>query len=172
MKFTREWAMPCSDTFDCVPIARFVRSYLQGVSVDPFARNKQWATYRNDLNPNTLAEYHMDAEAFLLMLLHREVKADCIIIDPPYSPRQIKECYAEFGLKATQKDTQNSDLYARVRKAARYLCKPGTIVLSFGWNSAGMGNGFEIEELLLVAHGGAHNDTICLAERKEPDLLG
>lgn len=42
------------------------------------------------------------------------------------------------------------------------------IVLSFGWNSIGMGNprGFEIVELLLVCHGVGHNDTICMAERK------
>lgn len=45
------------------------------------------------------------------------------------------------------------------------LCKPMTVVLSFGWNSAGMGKDFETLELLLVAHGGAHNDTICLAQR-------
>jgi hypothetical protein len=42
------------------------------------------------------------------------------------------------------------------------------VVLSFGWNSGGMGNrrGFIIEEILLVCHGGGHNDTICMAERK------
>jgi len=41
-------------------------------------------------------------------------------------------------------------------------------VLSFGWNSVGMGitRGYEIVEILLVCHGGAHNDTICIAEKK------
>jgi hypothetical protein len=40
--------------------------------------------------------------------------------------------------------------------------------LSFGWNSTGMGQkrGYEIIEILIVAHGSAHNDTICMAERK------
>ena len=156
--------MPAADTFDCKPIEAFVRRYLRGVSVDPFARNKRWASYTNDLNPATDAEHHMDAEMFLKMLLQQEVKADCIILDPPYSPRQITECYAAAGLKATMKDTQNAALYARVRRAARTLCKPETTVLSFGWNSCGMGKGFQQDELLLVAHGGAHNDTICLAE--------
>ena len=49
----------------------------------------------------------------------------------------------------------------------------GAIVLSFGWNSAGMGkwSGFEQIELLLVCHGGAHNDTICLAERRQQGTL-
>jgi len=161
---SRAWAMPTRDTFSCPPIASLVRKYLSGVSVDPFARNNDWATYRNDLDPSTMAEYHMDAEEFLTMLADRGVLADCILIDPPYSPRQISECYAGIGRKATQRDTQNAALYARVRRAARALCKPGTKVLSFGWNSAGMGEGFKTLELLLVAHGGAHNDTICLVE--------
>ncbi|MCI0558696.1 MAG: hypothetical protein MN733_09385, partial [Nitrososphaera sp.] len=148
-----------------------VREYLHGVSVDPFARNKRWATHTNDLNPTTEAEHHMDAVAFLEMLADRGVKADCIILDPPYSPRQISECYAAAGLKAGMKDTQNAALYSRVRMAARRLCNVGTTVLSFGWNSAGMGQGFETVELLLVAHGGAHNDTICLVERMvSPEL--
>lgn len=162
---SRAWAMPTRDTFSCPPIAALVQKYLRGVSVDPFARNNAWATYRNDLDPTTSAEYHMDAEAFLDLLTSRGVQADCILIDPPYSPRQISECYASIGLKASQQDTQNAALYARVRSAARKLCKPGTTILSFGWNSAGMGDGFDIVELLLVAHGGAHNDTICMVQR-------
>lgn len=168
MKFTRVWAMPASDTFDCKPIGEFVRGYLRGVSVDPFARNKRWATHTNDLNPAMAAEFHMDAEDFLRLLVDRGVEADCIILDPPYSPRQISECYAAAGLKAGMKDTQNAVLYARVRSAARLLCKAGSTVLSFGWNSAGMGKGFEQREILMVAHGGAHNDTICVAEEMLP----
>jgi hypothetical protein len=168
----RTWAMPTKDTFDCKPIGEFVTRYLltnkphgqRKVSVDPFARNKRWATYTNDLNPATQAEFHMDAEAFLNMVADKGEVADLIILDPPYSPRQISECYAAAGLKAGMKDTQNAALYARVRRAARRLCRPGTVVLSFGWNSAGMGKGFEQREILLVAHGGAHNDTICVAE--------
>lgn len=30
----------------------------------------------------------------------------------------------------------------------------------------GLQNGAKIIEILIVAHGGAHNDTICMAERK------
>src|SRR5512146_2165146 len=107
MKFSREWAMPSADTFDCKPIQQFVVRHINGVSVDPFARNKRWATHTNDLNPATDAEYHMDAEDFLNMLSELGVVADTIILDPPYSPRQISECYAAAGLRATMKDTQN-----------------------------------------------------------------
>jgi hypothetical protein len=165
---SRVWAMPKANTFDVPPIGALVRKYLHGVSVDPFARNKRWATYTNDLNPTTEAEHHMDAVSFLNMLADQGVKADCVLLDPPYSPRQISECYAAAGLRAGMRDTQNAVLYAKVRNAARRLCYAGTTVLSFGWNSAGMSQGFERVEILLVAHGGAHNDTICVVERMKP----
>jgi hypothetical protein len=46
--------------------------------------------------------------------------------------------------------------------------KVGGYCISFGWNSNGMGKnrGFEIVEILLVSHGGHHNDTIVTVERK------
>lgn len=49
------------------------------------------------------------------------------------------------------------------------IAVPGGVCLSFGWSTNGMGKtrGYEIEEILLVAHGGARNDTICMAERKK-----
>lgn len=167
MEFSRVWAMPNAETFDCKPIGDFVKKYLHGVSVDPFARNKRWATYTNDLDIATDAEYHMDAEAFLEMLALRGVVADCIILDPPYSPRQVKECYSHIGKTVGKEDTQTAALYRRVRAAARKLCKPGTIVLSLGWNSTGMGGkDFVDKEIMLVCHGSAHNDTICLCEYK------
>ena len=37
----------------------------------------------------------------------------------------------------------------------------------FGFNTNGIArDGYKIEEILLVPHGGHHNDTICMAERK------
>lgn len=169
-RISRAWAMPSPNTFDVQPIGEFVTRWLSGVSADPFARDSMLATYRNDLNPETAAEYHMDAEEFLRMLGEHGVELDCGIFDPPYSPRQISECYRDIGKDVTGTDTQNARLYKRVRDALDDLVKPGGVVLSFGWNSGGMGKsrGYQVEEILLVAHGGAHNDTICMAERKTP----
>lgn len=138
--------------------------YLHGVSVDPFARDSGLATYTNDLNPATTAQYHMDAVEFLEMLAEKGINADVVIFDPPYSPRQISECYAAAGKKAEMVDTQNAALYAKCRTAIRKICGQGSRVLSFGWNSCGMGPGWQTEEILLVAHGGAHNDTICMVQ--------
>jgi hypothetical protein len=168
--------MPNKDTFNVLPIGDFVRRYLaeSKVSIDPFARNKRWATHTNDLNPETEAEHHMDAEAFLMHLASNGVKADLIIFDPPYSPRQISECYKSVGLEVGMKETQSALLYQRVRNAIIPICTDDAIVLSFGWNSVGMGkrHDFEQIEIMLCCHGGAHNDTICLAERRRPNLQG
>lgn len=160
--------MPSRDTFSIPPIRDFVERYACAakLSVDPFARNSRIATLRNDLNPNTEAEHHLDAVAFLGCV--DRGSCDLAIMDPPYSPRQITECYTEAGLKAGMQDTQNAALYKRTRDALLPGLTADAIVLSFGWNSSGMGRdrGFEPIELLLVCHGSAHNDTICLAERR------
>lgn len=165
--------MPNGDTFKVPEIMGFVQSYLMKskVSIDPFARNMRLATYTNDLNPRTAAEHHMDAQDFLKMLAEKGVKADLVIFDPPYSPRQISECYNSIGKECGMEETQSAVLYQRVRKEILSVVDEGSIVLSFGWNSVGMGIGnmFEQIEILLVCHGGAHNDTICIAERMMED---
>ena len=122
--FSRVWAMPNSDTFSVKPIGDFVRRYLTAskVSVDPFARNNCWATYTNDLNPGTAAASHSDAEDFLRGLAAQGVKADLVIFDPPYSPRQISECYKSVGLHVGMKETQSAILYQRVRDAMVTVC--------------------------------------------------
>ena len=170
--------MPNAETFSVKPIAGFVAKYLETskTSIDPFARNKQLATWNNDLNPATTAPFHMDAADFCHAAHERGAAVDLALFDPPYSPRQISECYKSFGREVSRRDTQNAALYKRVRDALCPLIVPGGICLSFGWSSNGMGvtRGYELIEILMVAHGGAHNDTICIAERKKiaPISLG
>lgn len=169
MNFTRVWAMPSADTFDIPPIGQIVKRYLRAskVSVDPFARNKRWATYTNDLNPETAAEYHLDALEFLNGLKRREITVDLIIFDPPYSTRQVAEMYAQVGRETSMQDTQAKS-WTDWKEAACAIAAPDCIAISCGWNSAGMGlkNNFELLEILLVPHGGMHNDTIVTVERK------
>ena len=169
--FNRQWAMPSADTFDIPPINDFVKRYLRqaSVSVDPFARNKRWATYTNDLNPDTAAEYHLSALDFLQMLKAQGVKADLILFDPPYSRRQVMECYEGIGREHTNEDSQYFSLnWKNERALINDILAVGGIVLSFGWHTNGMQQSGEYNmiEMLKVAHGGAHNDTLCIAERK------
>lgn len=175
MIFNRVWAMPNSETFSVKPIGEFVKRYLAGstISIDPFARNNRWATHTNDLNPDTKAEHHMDATEFLKKLADEKIKADLIIIDPPYSPRQVKECYDNIGIKMKQGDALLGDIRSKLREQISRIISPTGKVLWFGWNTTGLGKkyGFEIEEILLVCHGSDHNDTICFAEsRTEPQF--
>jgi len=147
----------------------FVKKYLDAaaVSIDPFARNKQWATYTNDINPDTAAEYHLECEAFLQLLIDKGVEADLVILDPPYSPRQVKECYDSIGIKMAQEDAWGGAVRKRRRALINRLVRHGGVVLTFGWDTNGMGGSeWAIEEIMLVAHGSDHNDTICMAERR------
>jgi hypothetical protein len=110
----------------------------------------------------------MEAGDFCTALRADGVTADVVLFDPPYSPRQISECYKSVGLKVGMAETQNAALYKRVKDGLDALCKPGSLAVCCGWNSGGFGKtrNWEMIELLLVAHGGAHNDTIVTVECK------
>lgn len=170
MTIRREWSMPSADTFTIQPIADLLRVYLHGaaVVVDPFARNSRIATHRNDLNPQTAADWHLPADGFCATMAEHGIEADAVLFDPPYSPRQISEVYAKVGITASTRDTQNAALYKRVRDGLDAILKPGGLAISCGWNSAGFGKerGYDVLEILMVAHGGAHNDTIVVVEQK------
>ncbi len=170
MIFNRAFAMPNAATFEIKPIGEFVRRYCETSKtiIDLFARNGGWGNYTNDIDPETVAMYHEDAEDFIGIMRHMGVQPDLTLFDPPYSPRQIAEHYRTAGIAVTQESTQNGRLFKRVRDALNEIVPTGGIVLSFGWNSLGMGitRKYALEEILLVAHGGGHNDTICVAERK------
>jgi len=132
--------------------------------VDPFAGDNSPCGFTNDINPNRKAKFHMDSFDFCKMV---EGPFDGILFDPPYSNRQISEHYKEAGRKVTGLDT-GANFYSRVIKEITPKIKIGGLAISFGWNSNGfaMKRGWEKIELLLVAHGSYHNDTICLVERK------
>jgi hypothetical protein len=162
--------MPSSETFDIEPIHNFVWKYLSEskVSIDPFARNKRWATHTNDLNPDTQAEHHLEALEFLELLHSRGVKADFAVFDPPYSITQCAQVYQGVGRPFLGEDSQQQGGWYKHREILNQLLSNEATVLTFGWNSIGMGKkyGFGLEEILLVCHGRAHNDTICIAEKR------
>lgn len=174
VSFGREFAMGNAETFSLPPVKRLLAKWLAGASVvvDPFARNTKHGTITNDLNPDTTADYHMLAEEFVEQI---KVSADAVLFDPPYSPRQIAECYQQVGRKAGTQDTQNARLYKRVKDGLDAMLRPDGIAICCGWNSMGFGlvRGYEMLEILLVPHGAAHNDTIVTVERKivTPDLF-
>lgn len=132
---------------------------------DPFANKSETGAITNDLNPNYNTDYHMDALDFLKMFNDESV--DGVLYDPPYSPRQTSECYNKVGIELTSRHT-SSAFWGDQKKEIARIVKKGGKVISFGWNSGGIGKtkGFKIERILLVPHGGWHNDTICTVETK------
>ena len=168
MKITRQWAMPNSNTFDIPPIKNLISRYAirGGVIIDPFANKNKIATITNDLNPAYDTTYHMDATDFLKLL--DDNSADVMLYDPPYSPRQVAECYKSFGQTVNMATTQAS-YWSKQKTEIGRIVKPGGICITCSWNSGGVGQkyGFEIIEILMVAHGGWHNDTIVVVERKK-----
>ena len=165
--------MPNKNTFSIKPIKDLIEMYVEAsggeVIIDPFANESTYGTITNDLNPKYDTDYHMDALDFLKML--KTKSADMILYDPPYSPRQVKECYDGIGIKVTADDTKASWRAKHLDEIQRIL-KPNGLCISFGWNTNGVGKkrGFEIIEILLVAHGGSKNDTLCTVERKVQDI--
>lgn len=164
---TKAWAMPNSKTFRIPPIKQFVERWISGADtiIDPFANDCKYGTLTNDLNPDFNTDYHMDALDFLQSLPSK--CADVVLYDPPYSLRQVTECYKGVGREVTMETTQSSWRARHLDEISR-ITKSGGVALCFGWNSAGVGKtrGFDQIEILLVAHGGSKNDTICSAEIK------
>lgn len=164
----RVWAMPNKHTFQIAPIGELIGKWLKDRSliIDPFANNSTIATVTNDLDPQYATDYHLDAFDFLK--LFDDGTVDAVLYDPPYSPRQVAESYKQLGQTVNMQTTQAS-YWAKQKEQIGRIVKPGGVVVTCAWNSGGIGKkyGFEIQEILLVAHGGWHNDTIVTVERKE-----
>jgi len=149
MEITRKWAMPNKRTFQIKPIKELIyevrREHSIHVFIDPFPY-----------------PYNRDALEYLSDMGNKSVKG--VLFDPPYSPRQLKECYDSRGETLT--DTKSS-VWAKWKDEIARVIEAGGICISFGWNTNGLGKkrGFDIIEILLVAHGGHHNDTIITVEK-------
>ena len=174
MKISREWSMPNKNTFSMKPVRAIIdrwMDYTDGeLSIDPFANSNRIAVHCNDIDPAHACQYQMDAIDFLKMW--RDSYVDVVLFDPPYSPRQVSECYKALGQTVNMQTTQAS-FWGNMKKEVGRIVSPTGVVITCGWNSGGMGksNGFEIQEVLMVPHGGWHNDTIVTVETKIPTLL-
>lgn len=167
IRIERIWSMPNKNTFEMTPIKKLLSEEvdLTKMWVDPFANRNRIASITNDLSKEYDTDYHMDALDFLNMFDSESV--DGVLYDPPYSPRQVSECYNSVGYNVTW-DTTKASFWGNHKRAISRIVKLGGKVITFGWNSGGIGYkyGFEIERILLIPHGGWHNDTICTVEVK------
>lgn len=169
MEINRTWAMPNKNTFSIKPIRELFEKYkptsVNAIIIDPFANTNKLGRITNDIDPQYETDYNYDAIDFLRMFSTKSV--DMVIYDPPFSPRQVSECYKKLGKTVNMQTTQASYWSDQKEEISRIVKKDG-IVISCGWNSGGIGKkyGFETQEILLVAHGGWHNDTIVVVDKK------
>lgn len=172
VRFSRVWQMPNANTFSIPAINSLIHKYIKDgeTSIDPFANSSSIASITNDIDPSFNTTYNLTALDFLNLFSINSI--DSVLFDPPYSSRQVSEVYKKMGLSVNMETTQSS-FWTVLKNQISRIVKPNGIVISFGWNSNGIGTvlGFELLEVLLVAHGGAHNDTIVTVERKISSTL-
>ncbi len=140
--------MPSHQTFTIKPVKKLLeRTFGADEFVDPFP-----------------FPFKADALEYLKSFDSQSVKS--LVFDPPYSLRQLKEMYNNQGQSLSQHDSQR--YYADIRDEIARITSVGAKVVSFGWQSIGIGKkrGFSIVEVLLVCHGRMHNDTICTVDLK------
>ena len=142
LKFERIWAVPNKQTFTVPIIKKLVKSKKRGLVLDLFS-------------------YPFDKDVLQKLKETKTESIDVLLFDPPYSTKMNKLLYHNKG------DSIYDNLYYRKLKmeVARVL-KPGGVVIKFGWNSTRMNNNFEIEEIILISHGGQRHDTICSIQKK------
>lgn len=159
MIIERKWAMPNKWTFTIKPIAELLKEEVtKGWWADPFCGLHSPATQTNDINPDVLADYHMDALSYLRGM--ESGCADGCLYDPPYSITQARM----YG----KKEFSSMKYWGDCKTEIARIIKKGGKVVCFGWNSMGIGKnrGFEMTRILLVPHGGSKNDTIITVETK------
>lgn len=166
MKISRVWAMPNKWTFKIKPIRELLERYEVGKSwVDPFAGQHSPAEITNDHRPEANSKYHMDAVEFADAIDYGYLGC---LFDPPYSIHEVKRHYDSLN----RKYDFASDPTCSFKKVRDLIAPKVERVIYFGWNTNAFGKkrGFEIEEVLIVAHGGNRNDTLVTVEKFSADF--
>jgi hypothetical protein len=165
--FKVTWAMPNKYTFQIPQCYNFISKHIMiqsenfgkhPIIIDPFCGTSKIANIRNDMR-----ESGVDSLVWLKRLDPHVF--DVVLFDPPYTPRQLKECYDDIGMALH--DT-TAGYWGKLKDEIVRITAPEGIILSFGYGASqvGMKRGFKIYDGLVILHGGNHNATICMAEHR------
>jgi hypothetical protein len=138
--------------------------------LDPFAGSSvvengtSSCSLSNDINPALPTTYHMDAVAFLDVMIQEGKQVDACILDPPYTLRQIREQYNNVGPSSV---TQIRDLYDHCKDRIAELVRPGGLVFTMGYSSLSMGRGFHTIAVQILSLGGPHRDIIVVVDKRD-----
>jgi len=149
MIINRFWSMPNHETFKIPCIKQILKDELNNEYLDLFPLSQSM---------------FLKIDALQLLKKLKSSSENNIVFDPPYSQRQLKEMYKNIGFSYDMNNSYWSNCKDEIARITRKTSK----VLSFGWNSNGIGKnrGFEIKKIWLIAHGSSHNDTIITLEEK------
>ena len=126
---------------------------INGEIIDPFARNCEWGTIRNDLDPNTKAHFNLDALEFLKKM--ETNSAEIVLFDPPFSSSQEKKYNG--GCQNLYADPSKiSKMYKEIFR----ILKSGGVVVKLGYNSTRPNPNLELIDCEIVNFGGSKNDVI------------
>jgi hypothetical protein len=134
--------MPSRSTFTIKPISELLRRYVSsGQWADPFAGPNTIrdivpgsSVLTNNLNPDSKADCCWDSLCFMQKL--RPLSFDGVLYDPPYSVRQVSECYRKYGYQVTQ-ETTRADWWTKHKVEISRILKPGGTVISLAGIVAG-----------------------------------
>ena len=144
-------------TFSVRPMREWVERECEGMTLNLFAGKTKLniTEVRNDLDPEALAYFHMDALEFLRTW--KSYKFKTILLDPPYAYRKSMEMYN--GIRCSP--------FRQLKDEIKNVLIPGGKVITFGYhsNTMGMSRGFGVIKIALFSHGGAIHDTIASVER-------
>lgn len=166
----RAWAMPNKNTFSIKPFKELIEKYKaklpeNAIILDPFANSNKHGTITNDIDPQFNTDYHLDAKDFLKMFDDNSI--DMVLFDSPFSPTQVVTCYRRLE-KTVDHHSTSAAFWSDLKKEIGRVLKPGGYCITFGWNSSGICKkyGGNIVEILWVNHGGMHNDTCAVVDKK------
>jgi tRNA G10 N-methylase Trm11 len=116
---------------------------------------------RNDLNPEMNADTHHDVASIATHFPSESF--DTVVFDPPFDDLQAADKY----------DSLRADNVLQAFQQFEQLVRPGGVVITFGWNSWGMGScaTFEREETVLFQRGPVKRDVIATVDRRTEHSL-
>jgi hypothetical protein len=153
-------------TFEQPKLKKWVEGFCHGHILNLFAgkvildnSDGTFLEYRNDIDPDMPATFHRDA--FDLVAGWKMIPmspVQVVILDPPYNIRKAREKYEGRWIG---KLTKIKNILPSILARHGY-------VISLGYDTVGMSKsrGFEKIAVCVVCHGGDHNDTLVVVERK------
>jgi len=149
-------------TFEQPKLKLWCEKWCKGKTLNLFAGTTimKCDEFRVDINKEMIADWYGDAYDFVTTT---EMKFDTIIFDPPYNLRKAREKYGGKYIGSLTK----------IKNELPRIMNLNARIIHFGYDTVGMGKcrGFDKLAVCVVCHGGDHNDTLCLVDKLEEQLL-